>query len=103
MQTITQYGPGDEATWPACTGHPHDPRTDEDDEDQHTTLMLGEIAGDVVWALDYLGEPQVVGVEIGGLFADAWRFARSTVDSWRSAIALELDRQRADYIETEDA
>ena len=22
-------GPGDESTWPACTGHPNDPRTPE--------------------------------------------------------------------------
>ena len=24
-------GPGDEATWPAPSGHPNDPRTDDDD------------------------------------------------------------------------
>lgn len=24
---FTEYGPGDEATWPPCTGHPLDPRT----------------------------------------------------------------------------
>ena len=26
----TQYGPGDEATWPAFSGHPLDPRFDDD-------------------------------------------------------------------------
>lgn len=30
------YGPGDEATWGACDGHPNDPRTDVPDE--HLTL-----------------------------------------------------------------
>lgn len=24
-------GPGDEATWGRCTGHPHDPRTEDFD------------------------------------------------------------------------
>ena len=40
METPMTYlpGPGDEATWGACYGHPHDPRTPtfdwpEDDED----------------------------------------------------------------------
>lgn len=27
---ITAFGPGDEQTWPACTGHPLDPRTEGD-------------------------------------------------------------------------
>lgn len=26
-------GYGDEATWPACTGHPNDPRTEQDEPD----------------------------------------------------------------------
>lgn len=26
MQRYTQYGPGDEPTWPAYSGHPNDPR-----------------------------------------------------------------------------
>lgn len=31
------YGPGDEATWGPCTGHPNDPRT-EDAPDDYMTL-----------------------------------------------------------------
>lgn len=29
----TDYGPGDEATWGECTGHPNDPRTDDESEE----------------------------------------------------------------------
>lgn len=28
---FTDYGPGDCATWAPCTGHPCDPRTDDED------------------------------------------------------------------------
>lgn len=28
---LTDYGPGDEQTWPPCAGHPNDPRTDDED------------------------------------------------------------------------
>ena len=28
---FTNYGPGDDATWGAPTGHPNDPRTEDDD------------------------------------------------------------------------
>lgn len=31
MTLYTDYGPGDEATWAPCTGHPCDPRTDDED------------------------------------------------------------------------
>lgn len=27
-------GPGDEVTWGRCTGHPHDPRTEDFDFDE---------------------------------------------------------------------
>jgi hypothetical protein len=35
METSMTYlpGPGDEATWGACYGHPHDPRTPTFDDD----------------------------------------------------------------------
>jgi hypothetical protein len=38
-------GFGDQATWPACTGHPGDPRTDPDDNALSEELAL-EIAED---------------------------------------------------------
>ena len=39
MSRYTPYGPGDSITWPPCTGHPNDPRTDDlfppdDDENE---------------------------------------------------------------------
>ena len=33
MSKTTKYGPGDEQTWGACTGHPLDPRTEDTDTD----------------------------------------------------------------------
>ena len=36
-------GPGDEATWPAFAGHPHDPRTPEDDSDDTTAELIAEV------------------------------------------------------------
>lgn len=35
-------GPGDESTWGRCTGHPHDPRT-ETEEDFWDTCIDDEI------------------------------------------------------------
>lgn len=32
MNPATAPGPGDSATWPACAGHPNDPRTDDTED-----------------------------------------------------------------------
>lgn len=32
MSRYTQYGPGDEITWPPYSGNPNDPRHEDDDE-----------------------------------------------------------------------
>lgn len=37
---ITQQGPGDPATWPAYSGHPNDPRA-EDESDDIASRRLG--------------------------------------------------------------
>ena len=36
-------GFGDEATWPACIGHPLDPRTPDDDSDDTTAELIAEV------------------------------------------------------------
>lgn len=36
-------GPGDEATWPAFSGHPHDPRTPDDDSDDTTAESIADV------------------------------------------------------------
>lgn len=50
---FTEFGMGDSATWPPFAGHPHDPRTPmEDDEDPtldvisdvRSFLAIGEVA-----------------------------------------------------------
>ena len=46
------YGPGDAATWPACSGHPNDPRTEVDD-DVMTEDQALEIAADALVRTPY--------------------------------------------------
>ncbi len=36
-------GPGDSETWPMFAGHPHDPRTQEDDSDDTTVESIAEV------------------------------------------------------------
>ena len=43
-------GPGDEATWPAFSGHPHDPRTPDDDSDDTTAEAINMVRALVVSA-----------------------------------------------------
>jgi hypothetical protein len=47
MTRYTRFGPGDPITWPPCTGHPGDPRTDdhfspEEDEEPEEDDDLGD-------------------------------------------------------------
>ena len=43
-------GPGDQETWPKCAGHPHDPRTPEDDSDDTTAEAINMVRALVVSA-----------------------------------------------------
>ncbi len=36
-------GPGDAETWPPFSGHPHDPRTPEDDSDDTTAESIADV------------------------------------------------------------
>lgn len=36
-------GPGDESTWPTCSGHPIDPRNDEDEAIDNAAALADEI------------------------------------------------------------
>ena len=45
-------GPGDSETWPMFAGHPHDPRSPEDDSDDTTE---GAIVGVFEYIADALG------------------------------------------------
>lgn len=43
MKQIT-YGPGDDETWPPCSGHPNDPRnTDNDAPGDDNDNEVGEL------------------------------------------------------------
>jgi hypothetical protein len=39
---MIDYGPGDEQTWGSPTGHPNDPRTEDDDEAEGMLLDMEE-------------------------------------------------------------
>lgn len=43
-------GPGDAETWPPFSGHPHDPRTPEDDSDDTTAEAINMVRALVVSA-----------------------------------------------------
>lgn len=67
-------GPGDEATWPPCVGHPGDPRTEYDDS--------AELLSETYWqAVDILEEA------IEALDGDDW-----------AAIAEALATDNADAV-----
>ena len=36
-------GPGDSETWQECSGHPHDPRTPDDDSDDTTAESIADV------------------------------------------------------------
>lgn len=38
--TAFTFGPGDDATWPAYTGNPNDPRYEPEDEDEVESVDL---------------------------------------------------------------
>lgn len=65
---FTDYGPGDEITWPMCVGHPNDPRTpDEPDTDALTAHAAAwiEVSGDM---LNAIGDRMAAGLD-----DDEWR------------------------------
>ncbi len=45
-------GPGDSETWPPFAGHPHDPRTPEDDSDDTTEEALVDVSEYIADALN---------------------------------------------------
>lgn len=44
MNRFTNLGPGDEQTWGAPSGHPNDPRTEDDDEAEGMLCDMEEAA-----------------------------------------------------------
>lgn len=44
------HGPGDAETWPPFAGHPHDPRTPEDDSDDTTAESIADVKAFLVAA-----------------------------------------------------
>ena len=44
-------GPGDSETWPMFAGHPHDPRTPDDDSDDTTEEAIVDVFGYIADAL----------------------------------------------------
>lgn len=96
--TLTQYGPGDAATWGAPTGHPHDPRTP--DEDGADDTMLLQIWRGVRAMVHYVAADDgrfvdITGVTFsGGAFLDSGAFAADVLDDWAAEIQAQLREER---------
>ena len=43
MNTVTTPGIGDAETWTPCAGHPHDPRTPDEDGDDTTMALIVDV------------------------------------------------------------
>lgn len=43
MSAVTMQGFGDSATWALCAGHPHDPRTPDEDGDDTTMALIVDV------------------------------------------------------------
>lgn len=63
-------GPGDEITWPACTNHPNDPRTPEDErdydalaDDEKVAYLLDEHSAEALANLVVEREARIAAVE----------------------------------------
>lgn len=57
---ITQYGPGDECTWPPYAGHPNDPRAPEPDESLTRDEAKEFLVEQVKTAIDQPGNAHVI-------------------------------------------
>lgn len=87
------HGPGDAATWPACSGHPNDPRTPEPECGLISLQPLGE-AEALVEFDQHASGLAVTGACVGGYWIDADCFSASQILTWITAIAAELQRER---------
>lgn len=73
MNHIYTPGPGDSATWPACSGHPLDPRTDFafDARDEAEAEVLATPALFSIWLDDHaIGEQAVDTSRLGEDLSD---------------------------------
>lgn len=78
QSTQTCPGPGDSVTWGQPTGHPLDPRTDDDDRLEYFKCKLGS-------------DPEVIRDICGSLPESVW-------DEWATKFALSGSESAADVL-----
>ncbi|MCB1892574.1 MAG: hypothetical protein KDF48_10160 [Rhodocyclaceae bacterium] len=98
---MTSYGPGDPETWGAPTGHPHDPRTPDEDGADSTSLqyldelpvLVGYYAGDSYGLRCAAADIEITDVVINGYELEPLLFAPGVLCEWRQAIAAEINAE----------
>ena len=97
----TRYGPGDSATWGRPTGHPHDPRTPDEDGVADTMLLyldelpvlVGYYAGDSYGMRYAAADIEITDAAISGHAIEPGHFALETLREWQQAIADEINSE----------
>lgn len=85
MTIYTDYGPGDEATWAPCTGHPCDPRTDDEDflsweeSASYADLISWDVIDSVLFNLRH-SSPTEAREELDAALRDAFAQGISTAE-----------------------
>lgn len=87
MNPAASPGYGDSATWPACTGHPNDPRTDdtddvliEDDALEEAEYQITRSPASILHHLGHLCQGKLNAVPVSVLFSRHFDPAEATAD-----------------------
>lgn len=99
---ITTYGPGDAATWGRPTGHPNDPRTEDFDGADSTSLqyldelpvLVGYYAGETYGCRCAAADIEITDVVINGCQLEPLLFSTNVLCQWQRDIAAEINRER---------
>ncbi|MBI3157623.1 MAG: hypothetical protein HYZ20_19760 [Burkholderiales bacterium] len=98
---LATQGPGDAATWGRPTGHPHDPRTEDDCADNTSRQYLDELpvlvgyyAGNAYGCRYAAADIEITDVVINGHELDPLLFAPGVLCEWQRAIAAEINGER---------
>ncbi|QBH20819.1 hypothetical protein EYC51_15720 [Alcaligenes faecalis] len=107
MNLTSMPGFGDEATWPPCSGHPNDPRTDDSPREAAIDTRAAELLGapgftpfdpqNLCEALCETGDQNIERLadllRQGDTAAAGQALAKLTRDYWEAAARSEAERQ----------